>query len=256
LKKALLISMAIVLAAGTAFGALGDVLGSFPSPSTSSTRGLGVSGSYLYVLQYSGDVVFRVHPTTGSVYTSWTLPAGSYRGLAFSWGSRVWAGRYSTNTVFQLNASNGSVISSWSAGSSDAYGLAPLATGDWGAGATQIFSTDSSPSSIFVHNMSNGSIINSIALSPSTYYDCAYDWRNNLVWIGDTDEVIRGYNPSGSVVASFSIAATSPYGLAYGNEVLWVGCLGPSPDYIYRISCPGTVTVVPTSLGKVKALFR
>ncbi|MEE8639087.1 MAG: hypothetical protein V3T41_01625 [bacterium] len=42
--------------------------------------------------------------------------------------------------------------------------------------------------------------------------------------------------------------------MAYYGQYLWVGCDGN--DYVYRVHCPGTVSLEPASFGRVKAFYR
>ena len=248
------IGLTVALAAAAAFGALGDVVGSFPGPDP-ILRGLGRSTTYLYVLGLSsGHRVYRCNPTTGSVYNSWPTPyITANRGLAVTWGDHAWVGCYRNNLVYECAGGNGSVYRSWDAGH-EPYGLAPLCTGDGGQGTTALFSYDSSPSFIYSHNLTNGSIIRSFALPHATAYDFAYDHRNRLLWKYYLPN-IYGYDTStGSVVASFPRPYPSTcYGLAYYGEYLWISA---GDGNIFIVHCPGNVGVHPSSVGRIKALFR
>lgn len=87
-------------------------------------------------------------------------------------------------------------------------------------------------------------------------YDVAWDWRNKLVWGGwGSPGVVYGWNTSGSLVATFSMPSPHPYALTYRGQYLWVECTKPS-HYIYKVHCPYNVDVTPSSIGKVKAIFK
>jgi hypothetical protein len=244
--------LALTLAAGTAFAALGDVVSSFRSLS-SELRGLARSDTALFALCYtSPNVVYRYHPVTGSIYGWWNTPrAIKNRGLAFSWGGHVWVGCFENDLVYDCVAATGSVRASWSAGH-DAYGIAPHCTGDAGRGTTALFVADSQPGYIWRHNPSTGSILSSFR--SGAHWDVAYDHRNRLIWVpADYRDNILGINTSGSIVSSFEGPADGPTGAAYYGEYLFIGCAN---GYIYRVHCPGPVSATPASLGKVKALCR
>jgi hypothetical protein len=235
---------------------LGQVVGSFRSPAGTQTRGLAISGSYLFVVDgTSPGLVYRVLPNNGSVRNWYQLGwSGNNSGLAVSASAVLWVGCPSDNRVYRCYAPSGSIYYSWSAGH-DPYGCAPLATGDGGAGTSYLYTTDSSPSAIFTHQLGTGSIVRSVTVANSSNYDCAYDWRNRVLWLGDSPNIIYGYSFSGAVVGSFRSPADAPLGLTYYASYLYVGCA--SNGYIYRVHCPlDFVGAAPTSLGKVKTLFR
>ncbi|MEE9457198.1 MAG: hypothetical protein V3W11_08610 [bacterium] len=239
-------------AAGVALAALGDILGSYRAPSN-SIRGLAHSGTYLHVLVHP-RTVYNLNPGNGSVRGSWPVPSStSNRGLAYSTTGNVWVGSYNNDTVYRCHWTTGSVIGSWGA-NHDPYGLAPQQTGDGGAGTTALFASDSDPSYTWRHNLSTGSILSSFVMPNSDYRDITYDHRNRLIW-GAYGPSIFGYSVAGggSIVASFLAPPSTSYGMAYYNSALFIGCTN---GYIYRVSCPGMVSVAPASLGKVRALYR
>ncbi len=235
-----------------AFGAMGDILGSYKAPSN-SIRGLAHSGTYLHVLVHP-RTVYNLNPGNGSVRGSWAVPSStSNRGLAYSSGGHVWVGSYNNDTVYNCHWTTGSVYNSWAAGH-DPYGLAPQQTGDGGVGTTAIFSSDSAPSYTWRHALNNGSVLSSFPMPNSDYRDIAYDHRNRLSW-GAYGPNIYGYSVtgSGSIVASFLAPPSTAYGITYYNSALLIGCTN---GYVYRVSCPANVSVAPASIGKVKALYR
>jgi hypothetical protein len=249
------VTIAAALAWATyAFADLGDVVGSFRAPGT-SVRGMARAGTRLHVVIYGDPTrVYRVSPANGSVYGSWeTSFSRNCRGLAFSEGGYIWVGCYENDRVYKCNSVTGSVYGSWNAGD-DAYGVAPYCTGDGGVNTTAILTADDNPSYCWRHNMNNGSILSSFRIRHPGFFDIAWDHRNQLVWLGTMAGSVYGYRTSGSVRASFTAPAGYPYGMAYYGQYLWVGCDGN--DYIYRIHCPGTLSLEPDSFGRVKALYR
>ena len=255
MKKRLSIALAVaLLTAGGADAYLGQIEASFRSPAGADTRGMARAAGYLYVVDGTDrGVIYRMNPDTGKVYDWYVVGwAGVNSGLAFSTPSYLWVGCVSNNVVYQTRAFTGSVYSSWDAGH-DPFGCAPRSTGDGGKGTTHFFTTDNMPDFMFTHRW-NGNIINSFPLGTRSRFDCAYDWRNNLLWRGDANYVYA-HTPTGSIAASFPSPAGSPRGLAYNNSRLWIGCTDDS--YIYRVHCPKNFFAVePASVGRVKSLFR
>ncbi|UCH77413.1 MAG: hypothetical protein JSU81_06645 [Candidatus Coatesbacteria bacterium] len=236
------------------YAALGDVAGSFRIPG-GNCGGLARSDGYLYSCDYSPGTVYRCHPTTGSVYGSYTAAGGSYtRGLAYQWGGNLWQNKAYTSPyrIYRTNEANGSVFAYYSLPSNVTHGSAPLATGDGGRGTTYIILSSYSSTSRVYYMTTTGSIARSH--TANTYlYEIAYDWRNRLVWGGMNDGYVYGFTTAGSRVASFRKPSGNVYGITYHGQYLWVG--GTS-GYIYRQHCPANVSVAPTSVGKIKALFE
>jgi hypothetical protein len=242
-------------AAACVYGALGDVVGSFPIPG-GAQAGLGRSNGYLYTTYYSGSTIYRVNPSSGSVTNSFTAAGGSNtRGLAYQFGGYLWQNKAYTSpyTIYRTNESNGSVYNSYTLPSSVTHGSAPLATGDGGEGTTYIIVSSYNATSTLYYMTTTGSIARSH--TANTYlYEIAYDWRNQLIWGGMNDGYVYGFTTNGSRVASFQKPTGNVYGITYHGQYLWVG--GTS-GYIYIQHCPIlNVNVKPSSMGKIKAMFE
>lgn len=249
-------TLILALGAGAApvYAALGDVVSSFRAPGT-SVRGMARSGTRLHLLVFGEPTrIYRLAPVSGSICGSWVPSFGNNcRGLAFSEVGRLWVGNYANDCVYDCAVTTGSVYRSWSAGHNP-FGLAPYCTGDGGVGTTAILSSDYDPSKCWRHAMADGRVLSSFAIVKSSFFDIAWDHRNRLIWMGYLPNMVYGYNLSGSVVASFTVPSTYPYGMAYYGEYLWVGCDGN--DHVYRVRCPGNIGVAPTSMGRIKAFYR
>ncbi len=270
MKKVVLVVTASLCAAAAAFGALGDVVNSFPAPA-SYPIALAVPGNYtdyLWVYCNSGRYsIYRLQGLTGSVVSSYISPQGSYtRGLAYSYdgggglpaGNFLWMGNYSTDRIYRCNPANGSAYAYIPANHDMYGGIAVTATADGGSAPTYMLSSDDSPAMMYRQNLLSGSIYNSWATT-SNVFDLAWDWRNGLVWTGRNNNYVYGYRTNGSLAASFRIPNTSPLGFAYTTTYLWVSCTTGSPaNYIYRIHCPyvPNISVRPSSMGKIKAVFQ
>lgn len=253
MKYALVLTLGIFVLSSSAFAALGEVVSSFRGPTT-EIRGLARSDAYLFAVGFTTpNIVYRFRPVTGSLVGWWDAPRPDHcRGLAFSSGGHVWVGCYQNDTVYDCRVSDGSIRASWNAGH-DPYGLAPHCTGDGGRGTTALFSSDSLPSGTWRHNLSNGSILSSF--QRGSRFDIAYDHRNRFLWFPVYGPAVWGYKwgetrPVASFDAPASVSEVT--GLAYYGQYLHVA---GSNGYIYRVHCPGTVSVAPASLGKVKTLF-
>lgn len=255
MRKTLFISLGSLVVVAGAFGALGDIVSSFPAPNT-QPRGLARSDDRLYVLDYFSTMnrVYYVNPTTGSLIGSWPAPYNTgNRGLAYIVGGYVYVGAWLNDTIYRCNADNGSVYATWAVGH-DPQGLAAVQTGDGGAGATSLYCSDSSPSYFRQLHYTTGSIIGSFAAPHSSYQDIAFDHRNGLIWRYNSN-VVYGISTRGSVVRSFAWSGHGEYaGMAYYGEYLFISAT--TQQYIYVVHCPLIPAVTPTSAGKIKALFR
>ncbi|MGD8719248.1 MAG: hypothetical protein PVH29_10555 [Candidatus Zixiibacteriota bacterium] len=251
-----------VFSATAAFPYLGEVVGSFDSPDAGIT-GLAISSEHLFALRaYIPDTpVYRCNPITGSVVGSFGLPwrTDYLMGLAYSGDGYLWTSDVENRYVCKIDVDSGNFCGSWSTHYM-AYGLAPRCTGDGGVGTSRILGTDEYDT-VFVHEKAGGSISASFSIAHPNYSDCAYDWRNEVIWqvSGDSPYHICGYRLNGAILASFpnpNPYRFGTYSLAYRGEYLWFYA-GVYPDYdIYRIHCPARLSVEPASLGKVKALYR
>lgn len=258
-KKAFWVS-ALVLTAAVAFGALGTVVASYPSPNVYPiAMARATNNDYTWVFTNTGPgYIYRLNSENGSVYATYaTSNATNTRGLSYQYGGYLYLGNYSNDYIYRYNTSLGSLYSSYSAHHDMYGGLAVRATSDGGSGATQIWSTDTDPGRIYLHNISTGSVVTSFASSHAPY-DPAWDWRNNVIWAGalSTNRVF-GYNTSGSVVASFTVPASYPYGATYYGQYLWISTTA-SPARIWKVHCPSGMftSIAPSSLGRVKSFYR
>jgi len=253
MKKCLILILVVLVAAGAAFGALGQVIRSFAIPGGASA-GLARSNGYLYSVYYTGSRIYRVAPTTGSIYGSYAAAGGTNtRGLAYQWGGYLWQNQAYTSPyrIYRTNEANGSIFGYYTLPGQYNHGSAPLATADGGEGTTRILLSNYNNKTIY-YMTTTGSIARSHSVSQALY-DVAYDWRNRFIWGGMNTTTVYGYNTNGSLRASFTKPTGNVYGITYHGQYLWV--TGTS-GMIYQIHCPGNVSVEPTSMGKIKAMFE
>jgi len=258
MKKVILTGFIVVVTAGAAFAALGNVIASFAAPYRAPlalAHANNATQMWLFCNQNtSGWRIFLVHHTTGSVYSSFVSPCAEYtRGLTYEDPGYMWIGNFNNRRVYRCRSVNGSVLYSWAA-NHGISGLALKARGDGGVNHDGIFVN--AGTTTWRHRPSDGSIISSFSYTPAFYGDTAWDWRNELLWGGDANtNYVYGCTTAGAVRASFRSPATNPQGMCYYGQYLWVGT-NSSPYYVYRVHCPNNLAVAPASLGRVKALFE
>ncbi len=272
MKRYVFLTAALSFAAGSAFGALGDVINSFPAPEAYPVA-LAVPrnyGMYLWVYCQTGrQRIYRVSGTTGSVYSSYTSPQGNYtRGLTFSYGGGVgvpvgdylWMGNYQNDYVYRCRFWDGSIYASFPAGHDMTGGLAAMAINDGGQRPNFMASGQQTTRWIYRQSLTNGSIYSSfLAYTSGAVHDLAWDWRNMIIWTGSPSpgNVVCGFRSTGSFVGSFTIPALYPRGFAYTSNILWVSTtLGSNRIWLFH--CPYTPDfgVEPASMGRIKATFR
>jgi hypothetical protein len=251
MKKCLILAVATLVAAGVVFGALGSVVRSFPIPG-GYCGGLARSDTYLYVNNYSQARIYRVNPTSGSVYDFWTVGSNNCRGLAYQYGGYLWLNKApSPSRIFKMRENTGSIYNYYSLPTIYSHGSAPLATGDGGRGTSVIFISDYYTRRI--HYMATGGSIFSSFTVSRPLFDIAYDWRNRLIWGGMNSTTVYGFTATGSLKAYFNKPIGNIYGITYYGQYLWVA---GSTGLIYQIHCPSNVGIAPTSMGKIKAIFE
>lgn len=266
MKRALLIFVLVVLAAGTASAKLGDLVASFdnhPVGGGSNHYGLAADRTYLYSFYYTtGYHVYRMLRSNGSLVSSYPCPLGTTspayycRGMSYGGGTILYINNYSQRRVGRFYASTGSLISTWTWPSGTRYGI--CCTHDGTNYGTRIW--QSYLAGTFWQSTTTGSLISSFDIANTYNYDDAWDYGNNMIWFGNySTDYIYGMRTSGSILASWRgpTAVSNPYGVAYYGSYLYVSTSYGSPDeYIWVYHCPNTVGVAPASVGKVKALFK
>jgi len=263
MKKIVVITIALALAASAAFAALGDIVASWPAPAgypIAAARANNNDYFWLYC-NASPYSIWRVNSETGAVAASYVSPfTSATRGLTYNYngggglptGSYLWMGNYSTDYVYRCSYTTCSAYASFPANHDMYGGLAAMAIADGCSAPTYMLSSDSSPAYTWRQSLTSGSVYGSFA-TPGCY-DIAWDWRNQLMWYRN-GTTITGANTSGSVVGTFTFSNGPALAFAYFGSYLWLGST-TGYDRIYKIHCPINVAVTPTSVGKVKALFQ
>lgn len=253
---------ALAVAAVSAFGYLGQVVQSFAAPA-GGPDALAISGTRLYVLCGTPRHIYRVNPSSGSVISSYPSPFGfPTRGLGYEYGGYLWIGTYSigNSRVVRCHEGTGSIYSSFRVTQHEMFGGVACEGNPRKPGTLRAIISNSFDPELVTRHTTAGSLLSSFRyLDTLTFFDPGWDYGNVLIWWGDR----TGYNPhvygftkSGSLVASFPAPAGEPHGCTYLDGYLWISTEG-RPDYIWKVHCPKAFeAVAPTSVGKVKALFR
>jgi len=267
LRKSILIILALALLAGTAYGALGDLVASYDNIGTSTHYGLAADANYVYSFYYYSTwryPTIRMRRSNGSFVSSYPNPLGTgsgqyyIRGLSYDGLGYLYYNNYSQRRVGRARASNGALVSSWTWPSGTRYGICVDHGGT--TGGTNIYQNYTT-NTWWVSSLT-GSQKRAFRAPVNNYsYDTAWDYGNKLIWCANyNDEYIYGILPSnGSVKAKFAfpVGPENPYGIAYWGNYLYVSSTSGTPDeYIWVFHCPANVGVTPASVGKVKALFQ
>jgi len=254
MKKGAWILFVIVMAAcvPVALG-YGSLVGSFNAPST-YPNGVGWanwSGACLWVNCNGNNYRYRVVPSTGSIYSSFSNPATGAMGAgAANIGGTgyVFVASYNASHIYRIGMGSGSTYSSYAAPGTYAYGVDYCSTG-----GNYVYYTAHSSNMLYFMDAYTGSVVRSHALSFSPN-DVAWDPRGNL-WIVDGNYLVRQTTTTGSLVNSFSTSAYGyPSGCAADGTYVYVGINSP----LHRVLIFETsgVGIAPASLGRVKAAYR
>lgn len=231
----------LLLAMGAAWGAFGDILGSFPAPDQLPIA-LAWENAHLWV--YCIDppcLVYRVNPNNGSVYTSFSPPTARGRGLTWN-GTYLWYGVYSPNVIWRLST-GGSIRGSFTI---------PAYYGGLSWDGTYLWATSRIPGT-FWRVTTTSSVVSSF----TTFFeprDPGFDGRYLIDATNSPLNMIYRLTTVGSVVQLVPPPADYPWGCCVGGGYLWIST-AQGTNRIWRLDL-GPVDVVPASLGRVKGLFR
>lgn len=238
-----------VTAAASAF-AFGSLVSSFPCPSGSQfPNGVAFLADTVYIDTNTPDMCWET-TTTGSLIRSFTSPTTGTMGTAVgSIGGTLyrWVVSYSPRLIYRCVATTGSVVDSFAAPGTYPYGVAFR-------DSSYIYYTESGTlRQLFLMHPTTGSIYSSYQLSFDPN-DVAYD-PTGYLWIVDSTRIVRRCTLTGSTVDSFSISAYGyGAGCGYGGNYVWIGINAPLHSILQFTT--GSPAVTPTSLGKVKTLFK
>ncbi len=252
----------LIFVAAAAYAAVGDVLSSFAW--SSYMQGIYRDGTYVYgVLQYTYEPAELITYTpSGSMLPSWVrLPGLNAAGDAdySSLGANYLAVLDGTTLLREYVISTGSFVRSTAASAKTGYAYIPGSGYMYFANGTRVYRYTTAGSLVNSFPIP-GPYIGGIAAT-TKYKGSSGEYIIAAVWAYDTDAVLV-YNANGSVVGTFSVPGTT-YGCVCGpgypssaNATFWCNLHTGVTRWAYQISLGNDIAVAPTSLGKVKALFR
>jgi hypothetical protein len=270
--KTALVVIAILAIVGTAFGAAGSIIRSFtlPGQPAQGPRGLAydwsdnniwVAGPVTsYSIQFG-----KFNPTTGSMVVNWRSASGAYWVFDIGYGYQVSGTRYllfvdQTAPRLRLFTTTGSYYGSLSDPFSGGYDEGVDC--DWGG--TYVYVTNYSYTNIYKWS---GSTWGNFGTSPGRpVMGCATGWDKVFIVTTLGDYKIYQFNTAGSLEASIPLQSWSYYmvGLSTGRvdvvgseDSVFVAVFSPS-RMVYEVSVGDVAAsgIAPTSLGKIKSLYR
>lgn len=249
-RKYVVLAVTLLMALAASAYAFGSLVSSFRCPSGSQyPNGVAFLSNTVYIDTNTPDRCWETN-TTGSLIRSFGSPTTGTMGTAVgSIGGTLyrWVVSYSPRVIYRCVATTGSVVNSFAVPGTYPYGVAFR-------NSSYIYYTESGTlRRLFMMHPTTGSTYASYALSFDPN-DVAYD-PNGYLWIVDSARIVRKCTLTGSTVASFSVASYGyAAGCGFGGNYVWVGFNAPLHS-ILAFTTSGT-PVTPTSLGKVKTLFR
>ncbi len=256
MTRVLTTASAALAVAGSAFG-WGNLVSSFPSPASSRFPN-GVAwytngpSPYVWVAANTPNRIFMC-TSSGSVVRSHTGHAGDNMGLAVGEIGEItsyWEVNSGTCMVYRRDCATGSTYASWSAPGTVPWGAAFHRSGS----AYYLYYTAYESRRLYRMNALSGSVYASHSLSFKPG-DCAYG--DGYLWITEPDAyLVWKCSTTGFQHDSFATNRWgNPAGIGYQPGYVWVGINRPL-HYVLRFTATGGSNVAPSSLGKVKAVFR
>jgi hypothetical protein len=224
-------TLACVFVASAAFAALGDVVASFPAPADKPIAlattdnynpvapGHSLWGPTLWVYCDVAPYNIYITDTYGVYIHKFQSPVfWATRGLTFSTGRGglgpgprkhyLWIGNDQQDKIYRCHPWRGTPDATFPANHDMGGGLAAMAVQDNGFAPVFMLSSDNLPKRIYRQKTKGGPLKSFV---PSAIpFDLAWDWRNRLIWTGNSGNRIYGYRTNGSLYASFTIPSIKP----------------------------------------------
>jgi hypothetical protein len=249
-RKFVVLTVALLVAIAASAHAFGSLVRSFRCPSGSTfPNGVAFLSNTVYIDTNTPDMCWETN-TTGSLIRSFSSPTTGTMGTAVgSIGGTLyrWVVSYSPRYIYRCVATTGSVVNSFTAPGTYPYGAAFRDT-------SYLYYTESGTlRQLFMMHPTTGSTYASYQLTFDPN-DVAYD-PSGYLWIVDSARIVRKCTLTGSTVDSFSVSTYGyPAGCGFGGGYVWIGINAPLHSILQFTTSGSAVT--PTSLGKVKTLFR
>lgn len=242
------LSMAL---AASAVATGGSIIRSFESPCNDCTGGIDYRGGYVYHANFNGPCEIIKTTTTGSLVSKLENPT-YVRGVDFTgavyWVYTFWP-QVPRDRIYRVNEA-GSVTASFAA-PANGYGVTFDGEYLW-------YSTGGSHYWNYVYKLTTrGSVVSSFqAPHGQGYLNKDIDWGGSYLWLTQASEAagkVFQLTTAGSIVYSMFLMVWKPQGVAWDGEHVWFS--DGDTDWVYEMTWTG-VAVEPSSIGKVKALFR
>jgi hypothetical protein len=266
--RALLVSMLVGAAAAPgAWAARDKIVNSFPAP-TQYPSGLTYGGGVLYLGDFALKTIYRMNPNTGSVMSSFVpspKPAGTFMpGLAYASGY-LWANAGYPTRLYKMFPTNGSVVAS--------YAVSTISSGEGiAADASYVYVANNSSTDYYIYKFSpsSGTVVKSWngAKYPSgmNIITHAPTSKKVVMNLGNVDGWVYIFDLDGTRHdgEQFKIDAPCPESYFTGDlatrDKTHIFFASSYLDVIYEheIDWGGQEepAVRPTSLGRIRALFR
>lgn len=250
-KKYLPIAFLITVLASGATATGGSIIRSFESPCNDCTDGIDYRGGYVYHANFNGPSDVLKTTTAGSLVSSLQGPAYA-RGVDFTgyvyWVYSFWP-QVPRDRIYRVNQA-GSITASFAAPS---HGRGVTYDGEH-----LRYSTGGNHNWNYVYKLTTkGSVVSSFqAPHGEGYLNKGIDWGGSYLWLAQSSTAggfIYQMTTAGSIVFSMFLQGRRPTGVAWDGKHVWFADGGN--DWVYQMRWSG-IGVAPTSMGKVKALFR
>jgi len=270
--KTFLVTLAILAIVGTAFGTAGSIIRSFTiaGQPSNGVRGLAYDWSDGNIWAASpfgtSNIQFcKFNPTSGSVVQSWRPATGAYWVFDIGYGYQISGTRY---LVFvdqnaprvRLFTTTGSYYGSLSDPFSGGYDEGIDC--DWNG--TNIYLTNYAYTNVYKWSGSSWANFGTVPATPPM--GCATGWDKVFVVTTLSDYKIYQFSTTGSLERSIPLQGWSYYmvGLCTGRvdvvgteDSVFVAVFYPS-GMVFEVSVGDVAAsgIAPTSLGKIKSLYR
>lgn len=194
------------------FGAIGDLLDSFPTPGPSPT-GLTFHEGALWLTDWETGQLYEIDPQKGELLRQIDAPCYRPEGLA-SDGERLYVSDYETGKVYVLNTTSGLTETVYSGPADSPKGLA------YGGGS--LWLVDDGEDQIYELVPHDGTILNYYKAPHAYCRGLAHDGR--YLWATDRmkDELYCVLPEDGEVLFLVKIEKPFPCGLAFGADAVWM----------------------------------